>query len=115
MHEVRDDEAAQRLEDHRGDREQTGLVDDQPERIAPEEELEVPETDEARHALVQRREVDRIAGRIGHQDGDQQNEGKRHQEGDGRLALHQLVQAAALAACADGRITGRDICHDLCS
>ncbi len=59
VHEVGDHEADDRLEDHRGDGEQAGLVDDQPEGVAAEQELEVPEADEARHALVQRREVDR--------------------------------------------------------
>ena len=48
--------------------------------------------------FVQRRQMDRIEGRVDHQDGDQQDQRQRHQEGDGRFALHQLAQAGASVA-----------------
>jgi hypothetical protein len=109
--EVSDDETDDRLEDHRRYGEQAGLVDDQPEGVAAEQELEIPEADEAGHALVERREVDRVTRRIGDQDRDQEDQRQGHQEGDGRLALHELVKTAALLRRMPGRISGGDVCH----
>src|SRR5215207_8945359 len=94
-----------------GDGEQAGLVDHHPEGFAAEQEVEVPEADEPGHALVERRQIDGVARRIGHEGEDQNEERQRHQEGDGRLALHQLVQAAAAVACSRCCASGGNVCH----
>ena len=64
VHEMRHHEADQRLEEDRAHGEDDRLLDHHPEEIAPEEEREVAEADEAFHRLVERREVQRVERRI---------------------------------------------------
>ncbi len=45
MNEMGDDEADQRFEDDGGDSEDAGLLDDQPECLALEQEFEIAEAD----------------------------------------------------------------------
>ena len=59
------------------DREEAGLQDHQPERVALEQEGEIAEPDELRHPLVQHREIDRVERRIDHEAGDQQDQRQR--------------------------------------
>ena len=112
--EVGDDEADQRLEDHRRDREDAGLLDHQPEGFALEQELEIAEADEVLHRLVQGRQMQRIERRIDHQDADQQDQRQRHQKRRGRLALERGAQTGALARrarCGDAVRLKCDINH----
>jgi hypothetical protein len=111
VHEMGDHEADQRLEDHGRDGEQARLEDHVPERLPLEEEFEIAEADELGHRLVERRQPDRIASGIRHQDQDQQDQRQGHQEGDGRLALHQLVKAGAAVAGQDDGVWCGDVCH----
>jgi hypothetical protein len=87
VHDVGDHEADKGLEGHGAQCEQAGLPDHHPERVAAEQEGEVAEADEPRHALVQHREPDRITRGIGDQHDHQGDHRQGHQEGDGRLAL----------------------------
>jgi hypothetical protein len=64
VHEVRDDEADQGFEHHRGDGEDTGLLDHQPKRLPVKQEREIAEADEALHRLVERRQMQRVEGRV---------------------------------------------------
>jgi len=52
--------ADQRFKEHGRDREDAGLSDHQPEGVALEQELEIPESDEALHRLVEGRQMQRI-------------------------------------------------------
>src|SRR5258708_5096906 len=59
------------------------------QRFALEQELEIAETDETLHRLVQRCEVHGIEGGIDDQNADEKNQRQRHQEGRGRLPLQR--------------------------
>src|SRR5207244_6574427 len=67
MNEVRDDEPDQRLEHDRGDRENAGLFNDQPKRLALEQELEVSKSDKTLHRLVERCQMQGVERRIDNQ------------------------------------------------
>ena len=113
---MRDDEADERFEDDGRDGEDAGLLHHHPEGLALEQELEVAEADEALHRLVERREMHRIERRIEHQQRDQQDQRQRHEEGDGRLALHgwrspeRLRAGPALRFLEDG-VDHSDLAH----
>src|SRR5712691_1367629 len=80
MNEVSDDEADQRLEDHGRDREDAGLLDDQPKRFALEQELEVSKSDKTLHRLVQRCQMQGIERRIDNENRDQKDQRQRHEK-----------------------------------
>jgi hypothetical protein len=92
-----DDEADQRLEEHRRDRKDARLFHHQPERLALEQEFEVAKTDEALHRFVQRRQMQGIERRIDHQCQDEKNQWQRHQKGRSRLALERGPQTGAFS------------------
>jgi hypothetical protein len=114
MDEMRDDEADQRFEDDRRDGEDAGLLDDQPESFASEQELEISKADELLHRLVQRGQMQRIEGRIDHEDGDQQDQGQRHEESRGRFPPQRVAQAraSARARSGDAGLLNDHISHD---
>src|SRR5438045_6511501 len=88
-----DDETDHRLEDDRGHGEQHGLLDDHPERVALEQELEIPEADEFRHRLVQRRQMHRIERRIHDQAENDQDQRQRKEKRDHGLAADKSAGA----------------------
>jgi hypothetical protein len=92
------DESEERFENDGGDGEDAGLLHHHPERLALEQEQEISEPDEALHRLVQRGEVDGVEGGVENEEDDQEDQRKRHQERDGRFALHRLAQRRAPAA-----------------
>jgi hypothetical protein len=92
VHEVRDHESDQRLEDDRAHGKDHRLLDDHPECFALEQELEVAEPDKVLHRLVQRREVQREDSRVQHERSDDDEQRQRHQEADRRAALRELAQ-----------------------
>ena len=90
--EMGDEEADDGLEDDRRDGKDAGLLHHHPERLALEQEQEVVDADEALHRLVEGGEVHRVERRIEDEQRDQQDERKRHEKGDARLALHVAAQ-----------------------
>src|SRR5207253_11070710 len=52
-------------------------------------ELEIPEADELRHRLVQRRQMHGIEGRVDDQTGDDQNQWQREQKRDHRFTVNE--------------------------
>jgi hypothetical protein len=86
--------------------------------MALQQEREVAQADEGGHLLVQHAEIERIEGRVDHQERDQQDQRQAQKEGDGRSPLRESAQGASwLRAASRGRHhTHRDacaICHSL--
>src|SRR5207244_486500 len=88
-----EDEADHSHEDDRGDGEQHRLLNDHPESVALEQELEIPEADKLRHRLVQSRQMHGIERRVDHQTGDDQNQWQREQKRDHRFTINQSAAA----------------------
>ena len=109
--EMGDDKADHRLEDDRGDREQHRLLDHHPERVALEQEREIPEADEMLHRLVQRRQMDRVERRIDHQAGDDRDQRQRHQERDRGPPAHEAAEARPAAGPAYAYVAGYGVGH----
>ena len=84
-----DDEPDQRLEDDGGDGKNARLLHHQPKGFALEQELEIAETDETLHRLVQRCEMHGIEGGIDDQNSDEKNQRQRHEKGCGRFPLQR--------------------------
>src|SRR5260370_13520710 len=116
--EVRDNETDQRLEDHRGDGENARLPHHQPKGFALEQELEIAETDEALHRLVQGCQMQGIECWINNQNCDEKDQRQRHEKGCSRFPLHCDPQTGALAYASSAGNTVRlkcDINHDASS
>ena len=102
VHQVREDEAEERLQDHRGDREEAALEDHQLEGVAFQQEGEVAEPDERGHPLVQHAQIDRVDRRIDHQPRDQQDQRQRQQDGRWSIVVARSA-ACGLARRAEAR------------
>src|SRR5947199_112796 len=76
--EVSSDETDQGLEEHGSEGKDRRLLDHHPERVAAEQIREITQAEEPRLGLVQRREKDRVQGRVDDQPGHDHDQRKAH-------------------------------------